>query len=364
MAGGRGALRLLLSAQAPPPTSLTPDRSTQLGLSEVARIRAEMEAVKARAGLQGQPRRAFHQFLRTDPRFFYQTRRRAARCTTRALAKRIDPQLVQLFRTLPRQPYGVEPTPAAMAPDATTGFYYPGAADGSRAGTYWVNPTSPRRARAGRWSPSRCTRRSRATTCRSRSPPSRRSARLPAPPLHWPSARAGRLYCETLGDELGLVRRPVRQVRPARLRDVARGPAGRRHRHAREGLDAAQQAIEYFLENSPRTELDVTNEVDRYIAWPGQALAYKMGQLQDPRAAHPRREGARRPLRRARVPRRGAARRARCRWTCWSAASTGGLPRSRRRAEAHRPSSGMTGRFDGRRRPVQPLSPDAPAAAR
>ena len=77
----------------------------------------------------------------------------------------------------------------------------------------------------------------------------------------------------------GPLRRPVREVRPAHLRDVARRAAGGRHRHARARAGRREQAIDFFLENAAKTELDIANEVDRYIAWPGQALAYKIGEL-------------------------------------------------------------------------------------
>ena len=185
-------------------TNITADQAHQLGVSEVARIRAEMEAVKTRAGWKGSLADAFQQ-LRTDPRHFYRTGDELL-LHTRALAKRIDPKLVRLFGTLPRLPYGVEPTPAAMAPDATTGFYYPGAEDGSRAGTYWVNTYKPET--RPRWEMVRCspsTRRSRATTFKSRSPPSSTTSRPSgATATTWPSARAGGSTRESLGDELGL----------------------------------------------------------------------------------------------------------------------------------------------------------------
>jgi uncharacterized protein (DUF885 family) len=102
-------------------TDLTPDALHALGLQEVARIREEMERVKERAGFAG-PLAEFFTFLRSDPRFYHSTPE-ALLLHYRDLAKRIDPTLVKLFRTLPRMPYGVEPTPAGMAPDVTTGFY-------------------------------------------------------------------------------------------------------------------------------------------------------------------------------------------------------------------------------------------------
>ncbi len=111
-------------------TSLTPEQVHQLGLSEVQRLRAEMERVKATAGFEG-PLADFFRFLRTDPRLYFRTGEELL-VHYRGLAKQIDPRPTRLFRALPRQPYGVEPTPEAMAPDVTTGLYYPAAADGSR----------------------------------------------------------------------------------------------------------------------------------------------------------------------------------------------------------------------------------------
>jgi len=258
-------------------TDLTADQAHQLGLSEVARIRAEMEAVKTRAGWKGSLADVFQQ-LRTDPRYFYRTGDELI-LHSRDLAKRIDPQLVRLFGTLPRLPYGVEPTPAAMAPDATTGFYYPGAEDGSRAGTYWVNTYKPET--RPRWEivP---------LTLHEAVPGHHLQVSLAAEQQDLPTFRRHRydvafgegwaLYSESLADELGLVDDPA---------DKMGQLAYEMWRAVRLVVDTGmhvkgwtrQRAIQYFLENSPRTELDVTNEVDRYIAHPGQALGYKVGQL-------------------------------------------------------------------------------------
>ena len=266
-----------------------------------------MEAVKARAGWKGSLADVFQQ-LRTDPRYFYRTRDELL-LRTRELAKRIDPKLVRLFGTLPRLPYGVEPTPAAMAPDATTGFYYPGAEDGSRAGTYWVNTYKPetrprwemvpltlheavpgppppglarrRAARPARLPPPRATTSAfgegwalycgepRATSWASTT--TRTTSSASSTYEMW---RAVRLVVDTGMHAKGWTRAAGDRLLP---RELAADGAGR-HRRGR-----------------PLHRL----------AGPGAGLQDRPAE--DPRAAHPRREGARRPLRRARLPRRGAA---------------------------------------------------------
>ncbi|MCY1076399.1 DUF885 domain-containing protein [Archangium lansingense] len=258
-------------------TNLSPEQIHELGLVEVKRIRAEMEAVKAKTGFQGSLHEFFH-YLRTDSRFYYK-KGEDLLLHYRALSKQIDPRLVRLFKTLPRQPYGVEPTPEAMAPDVTTGFYYPAASDGSRPGTYLVNLYRPETRPIWEMVP---------LTLHEAVPGHHLQTSLAAEQSHLPDFRrygyyvaygeGWALYCETLGDELGLYDDPYDKFgqlafdiwRAVRL-VVDTGMHARRW--------SRQQAIDYFLENSPRQQLDIVNEVDRYIAWPGQALAYKVGQL-------------------------------------------------------------------------------------
>jgi uncharacterized protein (DUF885 family) len=273
--GGQDLYRFL--ARHHTTTAMTPDEIHDLGLREVARLLKEMEAVKTKAGFAG-PLRAFFEHLRTDPRFFHRDPQ-ALLTAYRSLAKSIDPRLVRLFGRLPRLPYGVEPTPEAQAPHATTGFYFPGAPDGSRPGTYLVNLYRPEMRPRWEMVP---------LTLHEAVPGHHLQVSLAAELTDLPAFRrlgyfvaygeGWGLYSEWLGHELGLYDDPNDHFgqlawemwRAVRL-VVDTGM------HAKGWTRA--QAIRYFLENSPRPELDVANEVDRYLAMPGQALAYKIGQL-------------------------------------------------------------------------------------
>ena len=124
-------------------TKLTPDEIHAIGLKEVdAHPRRDGRGHRSRSGSRARFQE-FFAFLRTDPQFYCKTPEELLRALCAPSSKRIDPELVKLFRTLPRTPYGVEPIPTTIAPDTTTAYYQPARADGSRAGYYFVNLYEP-----------------------------------------------------------------------------------------------------------------------------------------------------------------------------------------------------------------------------
>jgi uncharacterized protein (DUF885 family) len=258
-------------------TDLTADQIHEKGLSEVARIRGEMQKIVDSVGFKGSLAE-FMQYLRTDPKFRYTDPQRLLQAYE-VMAKTIDPLLPQFFGHLPRMPYGVRPIPDVAAPDQTTAYYQPPSIDGKRAGYYYVNLYKPEE---------RPTYEIPVLSIHEAVPGHhlqialaqelgdlpmfRRNAEVTAFVEGWG------LYSESLGQEMGLYSDPYDKFgqltyemwRAVRL--VV--DTGMHHKKW-----TRQQAIDYFKANAAKTELDIVNEIDRYIAWPGQALAYKVGEL-------------------------------------------------------------------------------------
>ncbi len=258
-------------------TALTPAEIHAIGLREVARNRAEMQKVMDEVGFKGSLTE-FFQHLRTDPKFYYKTGDELFRAYA-YIVKMIDPELPKLFGKLYRTPFGLRPIPDNSAPNTTTAYYQGPSLDGSRPGYYYVNLYRPE--------------------VRPKYEMEVLSVHEAAPGHHLQIAlaqeqtdlpdfrRAGGftayiegwgLYSERLGYDLGLYRDPysrfgqltydqwraVRLVVDTGLHDMEW---------------TRQQAIDYFIANAAKTEADIVNEIDRYISNPGQALAYKIGQL-------------------------------------------------------------------------------------
>ncbi len=258
-------------------TRLSADEIHAIGLAEVARIRAAMTAIKEQVGFKGSLAEFFG-FLRTDPQFYYKTPQELFDAY-QAIAKRIDPNLARLFGRLPRTRYELRVIPATSAPNTTTAYYQPPALDGTRPGYYYVNLYRPEV--RPKWEmevlsaheavPGHHLQIALAYE-QAGMPAFRRNAGYTAYVEGWA------LYSESLGGELGLYQEPYSRFGQLTY-DMWRAV----RLVVDTGLHAKgwsrQQAVDFFKDNAPRAEADIINEIDRYIAWPGQALAYKLGQL-------------------------------------------------------------------------------------
>lgn len=258
-------------------TDLTPDQVHEIGLGEVKRIRTEMDQVIARIGFSGSYRE-FLDHLKNSPERNFDTAENLLR-DYRALAKKIDPLMTHLFRRLPRAPYAVEPVPASTAPDAPAAYYLQPAPDGSRPGTFYVNTHAPQ---------TRPRYTAVALTLHEAVPGHHFQIAIAQELDNLPRFRrfggytayveGWGLYSEWLGLELGLYENPYDDFgrlsfelwRAARL--VV--DTGLHHKKW-----SRQQAIDYMKNLLPQSEDEIAAEVDRYSVWPGQALAYKIGQL-------------------------------------------------------------------------------------
>ncbi len=258
-------------------TNLSAREIHEIGKREVARIRKQMEGIIKQVGFKGSFQE-FLTFLRTDPRFYF-TRPEELVTAYRDIAKRADARLPELFAELPRNPYGVAEIPDYEAPAQTTAYYQPGAADGSRAGYYMVNtykldtrPKYEMEALSLHESvPGHHLQISRAQELKDL-PDFRRNGGYTAYVEGWG------LYAESLGPDLGFYTDPYSKFGQLTYE---------MWRACRLVVDTGMhqfgwsrgQAIDFMKENTAKTENDIIVEIDRYIVWPGQALAYKLGEL-------------------------------------------------------------------------------------
>ncbi|SDJ95434.1 DUF885 domain-containing protein [Microbulbifer yueqingensis] len=258
-------------------TSLSPEEIHRIGLREVKRIRGEMEQIIAETGFDGDFAE-FTEFLRTDPRFFHDSRDALMR-DYRDIAKRIDGELPKLFGKLPRLPYGVKRIPTYLEKSATTAYYMPGSIEAGRAGVFFAN-TYALDSRP-KWEME-------ALTVHEAMPGHHLQIAL-AQELEGvhPLRRVGGytafvegwgLYSESLGHDLGMYQDPYSRF-GALTYDMWRAVRLVVDTGMHQLGWSREEAIEYFMANSAKPRHDVTVEIDRYLVWPGQALAYKLGQL-------------------------------------------------------------------------------------
>ncbi len=258
-------------------SSLTANEIHELGLSEVKRIRAEMDKVIADSGFEGSFSEFTH-FLRTDKQFYMTSAEDLLR-GYRDIAKRADPELAKLFGTLPRLPYGVIAIPDYAAKSQTTAYYWGGSNKTGRAGYFYANTYALN---------TRPTWEMEALTLHEAMPGHHLqisiSQELPEThPLRQNLSYTGfvegwGLYAESLGTEMGFYTDPYNrfgQLSYEMWRAVRLVVDTGMHMF---GWDR-QRAIDFFASNTAKSLHDIEVEIDRYISWPGQALAYKLGEL-------------------------------------------------------------------------------------
>lgn len=257
---------------------LTAEQIHATGEAEVARIAAEMQTVMKQVGFEGDFA-AFLKFLRSDPRFYAKTPEELLARASR-IAKRIDGKLPSLFITLPRLPYTVEPVPDDIAPKYTSGRYVPAPQGGTQPGIYWVNTYKLE---------NRPLYNLVALTLHEAVPGHHLQIALSRELTNLPNFRrfsynsafgeGWGLYSEWLGLEAGFYTDPYDNF--GRL-------SYEMWRACRLVVDTGihsmgwtrQQAIDYMASRTALPLHEVTTEIDRYISWPGQALAYKLGELE------------------------------------------------------------------------------------
>jgi uncharacterized protein (DUF885 family) len=258
-------------------TDLTPQQIHDIGLAEVKRIRSEMDAIIESTGFEGSFE-DFLTFLRTDPRFYHTNPEDLMR-EYRDIAKRADPELTKLFGVLPRTPYGVIEVPDYAAPSQTTAYYQRGSLKAGRPGYFFANTyaldTRPR------WEMEALTLHEAVPGHHLQIAIQQELEGLPwfrQSPSYTGFVEGWGLYSESLGEEMGFYQDPYSKFgqltyemwRAIRLVvDTGMHYLGW----------SRERAIDFFKENAGKSEHDIVVEIDRYIVWPGQALAYKIGEL-------------------------------------------------------------------------------------
>lgn len=256
---------------------VTPEQVHAIGLAEVARIRTEMETIPEKLEFDGDFAE-FLEFLRTDPRF-YPDSAEAYKKEVAFILKKMDGQLPSLFGTLPRTPYGIKEIPSYIAPKTTAAYYQPPSGDGKIAGFYFINTYNLK---------SRPLYQLEALSLHEAVPGHHLQLALQQELEDMPAFRkyngftafieGWALYSERLGLEAGFYESPYSDF--GRL-------SYEMWRACRLVVDTGihylgwtrAQAIEYMSENTALSRHNIVSEVDRYISWPGQAVAYKMGEL-------------------------------------------------------------------------------------
>jgi len=258
-------------------TTLSYEEIYQLGLKEVDRIQAEMMDVLKEVKFKGSLRQ-FITFLRTDPRFYVTSGDQLLKEAS-WIAKKSEAQLPALFGKLPRQPFGVAAVPAYLAPTYTAGRYAGASIKSKQPGYYWVNTYALK---------SRPLYALEALTLHEAVPGHHLQGALTQELDYLPEFRRNLyvnafgegwgLYSEYLGTEMGFYKDPYSHFgkltyemwRACRLViDVAL--------HTKNWT--REQAVNYLAEHTALSMHEVNTEINRYISWPGQALAYKMGEL-------------------------------------------------------------------------------------
>ena len=256
-------------------TNLSPDEIHDIGLSEIKRIRSEMEKIISDLEWDGDFN-SFLNYLRTSPRFYYDNPEDLFNAYL-IMSKTIDPLLPKIFKTFPRAPYGVIPIPAESAPFTTTAYY--NSPSKGKPGYFYANLYKPE---------SRPKYEIPVLTVHEAVPGHHFQISIAQELENVPTFRKYQsftafiegwgLYSEELGDHIGLYDDPYDKFGQLTY-DMWRAirlvvDTGMHYKDW-----SRDDAINLFIENTAKSKLDIENEVDRYIAWPGQALAYKIGQL-------------------------------------------------------------------------------------